>query len=90
MSGLQLEEFFRINIFEPLVWQVLCCCVIEWQAMNDTFFQVPDEKISRFCCCYAANPQTIQPIAAPQHYSVANTSPQDGWKALQFSRLTKI
>ena len=44
-SGMSLDEFFRKRIFGPL-------------GMNDTFFQVPEDKLDRLMACYARNPET--------------------------------
>ncbi|HKT91765.1 MAG TPA: serine hydrolase domain-containing protein [Paraburkholderia sp.] len=40
VSGMAFEDFLRARIFEPL-------------GMIDTAFYVPQEKVSRFCACYA-------------------------------------
>ena len=39
ISNMSLEEYFKKNIFEPL-------------EMEDTFFQIPKEKINRLANCY--------------------------------------
>jgi CubicO group peptidase (beta-lactamase class C family) len=44
VSGMSLDEFFHQRIFEPL-------------GMNDTYFYVPDEKLSRLAAVYAPNPE---------------------------------
>jgi len=43
ISGQRLDAFFRDRIFAPL-------------GMNDTFFQVPADKIDRLADCYAMHP----------------------------------
>lgn len=40
VSGMAFEDFLKARIFEPL-------------GMIDTAFYVPQEKVSRFCACYA-------------------------------------
>lgn len=41
-SGMSLDEFFQKRIFAPL-------------GMKDTFFSVPEDKVSRLMACYALN-----------------------------------
>ncbi|WP_418789347.1 serine hydrolase domain-containing protein [Paraburkholderia pallida] len=43
VSGMPFEVFLKERIFDPL-------------GMADTAFHVPEEKVSRFCACYAAGP----------------------------------
>ena len=47
VSGMTLGEFFETRIFEPL-------------QMQDTFFQVPQEKLNRFGTNHSYNPQSGQ------------------------------
>lgn len=43
LSGLPLDEYFQQYIFQPL-------------GMQDTFFTVPQDKVSRFAACYQYQP----------------------------------
>lgn len=45
VAGMELDQFFRERIFEPL-------------GMNDTDFWVPENKIDRLMACYQRNPLT--------------------------------
>jgi CubicO group peptidase (beta-lactamase class C family) len=61
VSGMSLDEFFQKRIFAPL-------------GMNDTFFQVPPDKIDRLMACYARSPsgRTTQSDPAGPASSYAN------------------
>ena len=55
LSGMPLDQFLKQRIFEPL-------------GMNDTFFEVPDDKEHRFAANYSYNKQrkAMELLDAPQ------------------------
>ncbi|MEM7130899.1 MAG: serine hydrolase domain-containing protein [Chloroflexota bacterium] len=56
ISGLPLDRFFAETIFQPL-------------GMKDTGFYVPEEKVSRFACCYDyAQDETSRDTFVPSNH----------------------
>jgi CubicO group peptidase (beta-lactamase class C family) len=68
-SGMTLDAFFRERIFKPL-------------AMNDTSFEVPESKWSRFATVYSPNGATgIRPMKDPESFGNTVMSPNAYYKA---------
>lgn len=68
LSGQSLGQFFEQRIFKPL-------------AMNDTFFQVPADKLDRFAAIYAENDKgALEPAPASEteRYASPNTKFESG------------
>jgi hypothetical protein len=65
-SGMQLGDFLRVNIFEPLVnvlndmhAKIKLSRFSRFKGMKDTGFHVSPDQAHRLSCCYVTNPQVV-------------------------------
>ena len=56
ISGIPFDQYLRENIFEPL-------------EMNDTFFEVPEEKLGRFLPNHYFDPKTKSVVPVPEAFA---------------------